>query len=379
MSKTLQSACQTALVRSLVAGISLLVVACGAAACGSDGDDERAPAAETATAPASDSTATQAIGASASPSPEGGASPTATAGTALPRIQSFRVPPGSTPHDVAPAADGGVWYTAQSTGRLGWLHPKTGETREIPLGAGSAPHGVIVGPDGAPWITDGGLNAIVRVDPATQKVDVFRLPGSAPNANLNTAAFDAKGILWWTGQSGYYGKVDPATGAVQAWAAPRGRGPYGITATPQGRVFYASLAGSHIAEINTETGEVAVIESPTAGQGARRVWSDSKGNIWVSEWNAGQVGRYDPATGTWKEWKLPGTRPQAYAMYVDDRDIVWLSDFGGNVVLSFNPTTEQFESYELTAAASNVRQILGRPGEVWGAESGLDRIIVFRP
>ena len=28
-----------------------------------------------------------------------------------------------------------------------------------------APHGVIVGPDGAPWITDGGLNAMVRVDP----------------------------------------------------------------------------------------------------------------------------------------------------------------------------------------------------------------------
>ena len=38
-----------------------------------------------------------------------------------------------------------------------------------PLGEGSAPHGVIVGPDGAPWITDGGLNAIVRVDPRTRR------------------------------------------------------------------------------------------------------------------------------------------------------------------------------------------------------------------
>jgi streptogramin lyase len=35
----------------------------------------------------------------------------------------------------------------------------------------------IVGPDGAPWITDGGLNAIVHVDPNTEKVKLFALPG----------------------------------------------------------------------------------------------------------------------------------------------------------------------------------------------------------
>ncbi len=77
------------------------------------------------------------------------------------------MPAGSRPHDVAPARDGGVWYTAQGSGELGWLNPRTGRVREVPLGPGSAPHGVIVGPDGAPWITDGGLNAIVRVEPRT--------------------------------------------------------------------------------------------------------------------------------------------------------------------------------------------------------------------
>src|SRR5690606_42026265 len=59
--------------------------------------------------------------------------------------------------------------------------------------------------------------------------------------------------------------------------------------------LYASLAGSHIAHVNTETGEATVIEPPTPNQGARRVWSDSQGRIWVSEWNAGQLGMYDPA------------------------------------------------------------------------------------
>src|SRR5689334_9958820 len=81
------------------------------------------------------------------------------------RRTDFSLPSGSGPHDVAPAPDGGVWYTAQRKGVLGRLDPQTGTVDEIPLGRGSAPHGVIVGPDGAPWVNDGGLNAIVRVDP----------------------------------------------------------------------------------------------------------------------------------------------------------------------------------------------------------------------
>ena len=87
----------------------------------------------------------------------------------VPVIQEFAVPAGSRPHDVAPAPDGIVWYTAQRQEALGRLDPLTGETRHIHLGAGAAPHGVIVGPDGIPWITDGGLNAIVSVRPGDRR------------------------------------------------------------------------------------------------------------------------------------------------------------------------------------------------------------------
>src|SRR5689334_12915364 len=80
--------------------------------------------------------------------------------TAQPAIQEYAVPAGTHPHDVAPAQDGGIWYTGQAKGVLGWLDPNSGDIREIALGPRSAPHGVIVGPDGAPWITDGGQNAI---------------------------------------------------------------------------------------------------------------------------------------------------------------------------------------------------------------------------
>src|SRR5437764_5246020 len=134
-------------------------------------------------------------------------------------MQEYAVPAGSHPHDVAPAVDGGVWFTAQSAGYLGWLEPATGDVRQIALGPRSAPHGVILGPGGAAWVTDGGQNAIVRVDPATEEVQRFPLPDGRRNANLNTATFDGRGILWFTGQAGVYGRLDPATGRVEGFDA----------------------------------------------------------------------------------------------------------------------------------------------------------------
>ncbi len=285
------------------------------------------------------------------------------------------MPSGSHPHDVAPAADGGVWYTGQRTGVLGHLDPATGDIREIPLGAGSAPHGVITGPDGAAWITDSGLNAIVRVDGESDDVRTFDLPSDRPDANLNTGVFDPSGILWFTGQAGIYGRLDPATREMAVFDDPEGRGPYGITATPDGDVWYASLAGSHIARVDA-TGAATIVEPPTPDQGARRVWSDSRGRIWVSEWDAGQVSVHDPATGEWEAWRLPGERPQAYAVYVDERDIVWLTDFGANAIVRFDPATEAFDAIALPSTGASVRQLLGRPGELWGAESSVDKLVL---
>ena len=295
-----------------------------------------------------------------------------------PVLQEFPVPPGARPHDVTPAADGIVWYTAQGSGALGRLDMSTNQTHHITLGQGSAPHGVIVGPDGAPWITDGGLNAIVRVDPETEEIRVFPLPEDTGYANLNTATFDKNGTLWFTGQSGIYGRLDPVVGQVEVFDAPRGRGPYGISTTPDGSIYYASLSGSYIARIDLETGAATVIEPPTPDQGARRVWPDSQGRIWVSEWNAGQVAVYNPATQEWKEWHLPGSNPMPYAVYVDDKDMVWLSDFGANAMVRFDPVQETFNMFSLPSPQANVRQILGLSGEVWGAESGSDKLVVIR-
>ena len=49
-----------------------------------------------------------------------------------------------------------------------------------------------------------------------------------------------------------------------------------------------------------------------------------------------------------------------------------------NALVRFDPSTERFTVVTLPSSPANVRQLLGRPGEVWGAESGVDKLVVVR-
>jgi len=85
-----------------------------------------------------------------------------------------------------------------------------------------------------------------------------------------------------------------------------------------------------------------------------------------------------PVYGSWKAWKLPGNSPRTYAVYVDDKDRIWLTDFSANAIVRFDPSTEKFNVFASDKAGANVRQLDGRPGEVWGAESGNDRLVMIQ-
>ena len=316
----------------LILASAILVAACAASG------DPTAPGNAAASAPEP-----TAVGAAPGAGPPGTGSD---AGTGAFEVVEYDVRPGSHPHDVAPAADGGVWYTGQQNGTLGHLDPATGTVSEIVLGDTSRPHGVIVGPDGLPWITDGGLNAIVRVDPRPRHHR--RLPAAARVPERQPEHRDLR-----RRRRPVVHRARPACTGGSTRTSARSRrsrrraGPARTASRrrPTARSGIASLAGSYLGRIDRATGEATVIEPPTPGQGARRVWSDPGGRLFISEWNAGQVGMHDPADGSWREWRLPGDgQPQPYAVYVDDAGIAWLTDFAANAIVRFDPASESFTS-----------------------------------
>jgi virginiamycin B lyase len=51
---------------------------------------------------------------------------------------------------------------------------------------------------------------------------------------------------------------------------------------------------------------------------------------------------------------------------------------GANAILPFDPASEEWRTFELESQPGEVRQLLGREGEVWGAESAADQLVVIR-
>ena len=84
---------------------------------------------------------------------------------------------------------------------------------------------------------------------------------------------------------------------------------------------------------------------------------------------------YDPRSKRWREWRVPGANPMIYAVYVDERDKVWLPT-SAPTRSSGSIRRRRFTSVRLPSANAEVRQLLGRPDEVWGAESGTDKLVV---
>lgn len=289
-------------------------------------------------------------------------------------VTYFEVPAIKGAQGLAAADDGAIWLCGQGNGALGRFDPRSGETRIIALGEGAAPRSLLHGSDGALWLTDSGQNAILRVEPGSGKVEAFKLPAERPRVELDGAVL-RDGMLWFTGQQGVVGRLNPKTGKIDLKDAPRGRGVGGIALTPAGELWFASATGNYVAEINPESFEIVAAELPKPDQGPRRLAADSKNRLWVSESNSGNVSALDTTSRTWKSWKLPGDRPRPQAVYVDDADKLWLSDFSTNAIVHFDPVTEAFASLPSDKPAAEVRHMHGRSGEVWASESAHGRLV----
>jgi virginiamycin B lyase len=71
-----------------------------------------------------------------------------------------------------------------------------------------------------------------------------------------------------------------------------------------------------------------------------------------------------------------GTGPYGIATTTQGQVFSLLSP--ANAILRFDPKTEKFESFPPPDTYASVRQLAGRNGEVWGAESAADKRFVIK-
>jgi len=95
--------------------------------------------------------------------------------------------------------------------------------------------------------------------------------------------------------------------SIREYRVPAGSHPHDVAAAPDGSIYYASLAGNHVARIDTATGAATVIDPPTSRQG-HGVIVGPDGAPWVTDSGRNAIIRVDPSTEKISVHPLPKER-----------------------------------------------------------------------
>ncbi len=200
-------------------------------------------------------------------------------------IAEFVLPPSSVPRQIVQGPDGNLWFTEDARNRIGRI-TTSGAIAEYAVSTNMAGLGsIVVGPDASLWFTERNLNRIGRI---TTNGSVQEYPVSGMVGPISIAmGFD--GNLWVTATDAIW-KVTP-TGAATPFFLPSPNSyPQGITAGPDGNVWFTEASGNRIARL-TPGGVLTEFPLPTAGSGPDYLTVGRDGNIWFTESTGNRIGK----------------------------------------------------------------------------------------
>ncbi len=158
---------------------------------------------------------------------------------------------------------------------------------------------------------------------------------------------------------------------VTAFPMAAGAAPFGVTEGPGGE--YVSL--------NTAVGRfdrhdnLTTYQIPSADPNAGWLTADPLGGIWISERNAGKMGRLSP-NGSIVEYPLPtGTDAVPQGSVIAPWGMVYVAEQGANAIARLNPWTGHVTDFPVpTADATPLGLALGDDGALWFTERSADKV-----
>jgi streptogramin lyase len=212
-------------------------------------------------------------------------------------VRMFDTPDGSgssSPWRLAAGPDGNVWFTENSSSKIGRVTDNGNVTEFALPTANAGPLIITDGPDGNLWFTESLANQIGRITPAG-KITEFAIPppggpgsmGSAAPTGISTGP---DGNIWFTEQSRGIGRITPA-GQITEFKVPTTNvQPYAIAAGPDGNIWFTEFTGNRVGRI-TPAGLVTEYTIPDSSANPAGIVAGGDGNIWFTENARSNLGR----------------------------------------------------------------------------------------
>ena len=309
-------------------------------------------------------------------------------------------------HDAQADLNGNIWFSYNVSNHdisLGRVDAKTGalKTFKVPglHGMAANGHGLSRDPQGILWFNmsagvEGGQGRLARIDPASEKIEVFTVPEgmTGPTTTAGTVDVDGKGKIWATTGPGAV-RFDPETKQFTEFKSPIYKNAdgigntYGLAADGDGNAWWAQMNMDTIGKTDIKSGKVTQIKIPSVpgqmdlatdeerkvyaaagstwntavpwAEGPRRMGADKNGHVvWVCDWWGGSLAKID--THSLKVSMVPLPRPDAlqpYQAQVDSNHNVWINLMNADEVVKFDPKTSKWVEYPFPTLGAETRYV----------------------
>jgi virginiamycin B lyase len=171
--------------------------------------------------------------------------------------------------------------------------------------ASSMPEQIVAGPDGALWFTEQSSNKIGRITTSGQFTE---FPVTTANAGLGGIVAAPDGNLWFTeGNANNIGRITAdGNGTVTEFAIPTASSkPATIAVGPHGGLYFTEQAGNNIGHVNLSTDAITEFAIPSAGANALSIAPGADGALWFTEAGTNKIGKFSTGTNTFNEYTNP--------------------------------------------------------------------------
>lgn len=315
-------------------------------------------------------------------------------------------------HDIVPDHDGNAWGTRDrgpADMTLFKIDAATGQVTGFAVKNGQGirrSHSITKDRQGIIWF-DGGDGPVGRLDPKTERIEMFFPPLNMGGGQLTTVDVDAQGKVWGA-TTGGVNRFDPVT---KTWMHfPSVNWPrnfvYGTAGDAAGHGWWTQYTADRVVKADPKTGktfEVLIrppwvseedvttpadrewyramgvmtwgnINTVPHGQQPRRMGADKRGEfVWVPNNAGNSLARINIHTLETKYYPLQGN---PYFVTVDKDSNVWTNLFADAKVVRLNPKTEQVTHFTLPSrcesrniAVDDIR------GDVWVPCANTSRVI----
>jgi virginiamycin B lyase len=198
---------------------------------------------------------------------------------------------------------------------------------------------MLIHPNGSIWETSG--NQVRMLNTSTKEFRFFDPPSYLATQNPTGAyglTVAGDGSVWWAEDIGdRMSRIDPATGKVEEFKIPYDGYAYPrrMSHDARGDIWVGLWNAGLLMKVDYETKQMSFFAPPTETNGAYSVTVDRKNNlIWVSEQQADKIARFNPKTGEWVEFPLPDSESDPRRIEIDPTNpnrIWWSGNLSGRM------------------------------------------------